>query len=40
MLDRNEVAFALQVVGKQPAGLYTVCDLFGDAWPVDHRPRR
>ena len=39
MLDKTEVAYAMEAVKKQPAGFYTVRELYSDAWPVDHRPR-
>ena len=39
MLDKAEVAYAMEAVRKQPAGFYMVRELFGDMWPIDRRPR-
>ena len=39
MLDQYEVAHALKWIAKQPPGVYTVRELFGAMWPIDHRPR-
>jgi hypothetical protein len=40
VLNEFEVAYAMEAVRKLPGGAYTVRQLFGDRWPVDHRPRR
>lgn len=39
MLDKVELAIAIKAISKKPAGLYMVRELYGDAWPIDHRPR-
>ena len=40
MLSEYELAYAMKAVRKQPAGRCTVRELYGDMWPIDHRPRR
>jgi len=39
MLDEHELAYAMKAIRKQPAGFLTVRELYGDMWPIDHRPR-
>ena len=39
MLHEYELAYAMKAIRKQPAGIYTVRELYGDMWPIDHRPR-
>jgi hypothetical protein len=39
MLEKGEIAWALENVRKLPAGKYTVRQIFGVHWEGNHRPR-